>query len=360
MSTITELFASVWRNYATDGEPESGVHEPVKSAIRGVGAAIDAQKAEGVADLAAIKALTSRPALVFVKSLEGFFVWNAGSSTTPDDETVIQCTSGDAGRYLLWVPANPNPVPVLSGHIDGLTWSKNGSNTIDIAAGVAVATDGETVISYDGDTALDLATLFGDGGLLDTGTVANTNYELYILRNPGTEDVRPLAVVEGAAPTLPSGYTQYRKFGWVKRSAGSIVGFKTYLTAGGGIAFEWSSPTVDVSLADTLTTSRRTDAIKVPLAFSVFATINVEIYDPTTTLAVDIYCPDRSDMTVAISSGVAGSAPLSTLAIVTAGNSQVRTQQRVRTSAAGLIAAEANTTVNIYQVATIGFEWSRR
>lgn len=109
MSTITELFAAAFRNFITDGVSESGIHDPVKSDIRALGAAIDAQKAEGVADLAAIKALTSRPAVVFVKDLDAFYVWESGSSETPDDETVIECTSGTAGRYLVWVPVEPAP-----------------------------------------------------------------------------------------------------------------------------------------------------------------------------------------------------------------------------------------------------------
>jgi len=357
MSTITELFASIWRNYSTDGNPESGVHEPSKSEIRALGAAIDSQKAEGVADLAAIKALTSRPALVFVKTLEGFFIWNAGSTATPDDTTVIQCTTGTAGRYLLWVPSNPAPVPVLSGHIDGLTYAKNGSNTIDIAAGVAVANDGETVISYAGDTALDLATLFGYGGLLDTGSIANGTYDLYIIRNPGTDDVRPLAVVEGASPVWPSGYTQYRKFGWLKRVGGSLLGFTTYLTAGGGLNFLWSSPTIDINLASTLTSARRTDALKVPVGVPVRATINVGIQNSTTPTYVWICSPDQADL--APGATTSPTAPLMNVSYLTSSNN-FAVQLHVWTNASGQIAARASALTAQYAVATIGFEWSRR
>jgi len=353
MSTITELFASVWRNFTTDGVPESGVHEPVKSDIRSLGAAIDTQKAEAVADLAAIKALTSRPLLVFVKALDQFYVWNAGSTATPDDETVIECTSGTAGRYLLWVVSNPTPVPVLSGHIDGLTYAKNGANTIDIDAGVAVANDGETVMSYAGDTALDLSVLFDDDGLLDTGSIANGNYELYLVRNPGTEDVRPLAVVEGDAPTLPSGYTQYRKFGWLKRVGGSIVGFKTFVTAGGGLWLEWTTPTIDVDAS--LSTTRRTDAIKVPLEFPVFATVTVSAGDNSNNTLARVCCPDETD-----GAPSSTAAPLANLNSHSGAASIETKQLRVRTSATGTIAGRATASLATYKVATVGFEWSRR
>jgi hypothetical protein len=54
-----------------------------------------------VADLAALKALTTRPDVVTVKTGQaaGQWQWVSGSSTTADDALVVQCTSGAAGRY---------------------------------------------------------------------------------------------------------------------------------------------------------------------------------------------------------------------------------------------------------------------
>lgn len=56
---------------------------------------------QAVADLAALKALTTRPPVVIVKTGQaaGEWQWAAGSSTTADDALVVQCTSGTAGRY---------------------------------------------------------------------------------------------------------------------------------------------------------------------------------------------------------------------------------------------------------------------
>lgn len=53
-------------------------------------------------DLAAIKALTSRPNFVEVATglAAGTFYWAAGAVNTPDDVNVIQPTTGDAGRYI--------------------------------------------------------------------------------------------------------------------------------------------------------------------------------------------------------------------------------------------------------------------
>lgn len=58
-------------------------------------------KAETVADLAAFKALTSRPESVLVKtgSTAAAWQWELGSTTPADDTLVVECTSGEAGRY---------------------------------------------------------------------------------------------------------------------------------------------------------------------------------------------------------------------------------------------------------------------
>lgn len=55
-----------------------------------------------VEDLAALKALTSRPESVTVETgaAAGFWQWELGSVTATDDVDVVECTSGTAGRYL--------------------------------------------------------------------------------------------------------------------------------------------------------------------------------------------------------------------------------------------------------------------
>lgn len=101
MATITELAAQAWRDFEIDEVSDSGAHHPEKSAIREVMAAIDTQKVEAVADLAALKALTNRPSIVRVQTgrAKDAWRWDANSSTTADDALVVQCTSGASGRY---------------------------------------------------------------------------------------------------------------------------------------------------------------------------------------------------------------------------------------------------------------------
>ena len=150
---------------------------------------------------------------------------------------------------------------------------------------------------------------------------------------------------------MPTNYDFFRAIGWFKRVGGTIVAFDTYETEGGGLELLWDAVTTDISLASTLTTSRRTDAVKVPLNFSVEASLTVDLYDAAASVQCWVYCPDQSDQ--------AAASP--------AANFDGLTTKRaigplwVRTSATGTIAARANiATVDSYAVGTVGFRWARR
>lgn len=63
-----------------------------------------------ITTLAEVKALTSRPTQIrLTGSGGGVFVWYPGDSTTANDATVIQCTSGPSGRYKRFYSGSINP-----------------------------------------------------------------------------------------------------------------------------------------------------------------------------------------------------------------------------------------------------------
>jgi hypothetical protein len=148
--------------------------------------------------------------------------------------------------------------------------------------------------------------------------------------------------------------TSYRVIGWFKRTAGAIVAFHTYEIEGGGIEMKWDTPSLEVSVANTLTTARRTDALKVPLNFSVMAHVSAGITDGSS-IGARICCPDETDAAPTLST-----APLCNLVQQVAGTLSPM-ELKVRTSAAGLIAARASSsTMDLYVVQTDGFTWGRR
>lgn len=250
----------------------------------------------------------------------------------------------------------------LGGWINGLTYANNaGDATNDLDISVGSATDNGATPSARSLMILTALTKQSDAnwavgtnaGMLDTGAVGNSDYYLWIIQRPDTGVVDVLSSLSSTAPTMPTSYVFKRLFGWFKRTGGTIVAFTTYELSGGGIELLWTTPTLDVDLAATLTTARRTDALKVPLGFTTVAHVNVQskdVADPS----IYVYCPDAADQAPSNAA-----APLATSLFN--GLTTLEFNMRIRTSAAGLIAARGLTaTVDNYRVSTLGFQWARR
>lgn len=245
--------------------------------------------------------------------------------------------------------------------IQGLTYSNNGSdatNDIDIAVGGAM--DSTSVRMMVLGTALtkkiDAAWAVGNNqGGLDTGSASDTDYYIWLINRSDTDVTDVLFSTSATSPTMPSGYNYRRLIGWFKRASSANVAFKTYETAGGGLELRWTAPTLDINLADTLTTSRRTDAVKVPLDFSTTAIVRVSLVDVSDNILALVCCPDETDAAPS-----ATAAPLANLNSHSGASATEQKELRIRTSATGTIAARATATITTYAVSTVGFDWSRR
>jgi hypothetical protein len=228
-------------------------------------------------------------------------------------------------------------------------------NDLDIAAGGCMDATGAYWITTSALTKqLDVAWAVGNNaGGLDTGAIGNSDYYIWAIARSDTGVTDYLYSLSSTAPTMPANYDFKRLIGWFKRVGGTIVLFTTYEVEGGGLEFLWSSPTLDVNLATTLTTARRTDAVKVPLNFAVLAHLNVGATDGATT-GVYVYCPDQTDLAPSFTV-----TPLSSAVVQVAGSLSPMVM-RIRTSATGTIAARATQLVDLYVVTTMGFTWARR
>ncbi len=255
-------------------------------------------------------------------------------------------------------------VAAFGGYMQGLTYQPNvadATNDIDIAVGMAVSSD---TLQADRRTMVltsaltkqsDVAWSVGNGGLLDTGVIGNNGYYLWLIMRTDLTVVDAVCSLSSTSPTMPADYTFKRRIGWFLRSGGAIVAFTTYETFGGGLELLWSVPTLDINLAATLTTSRRTDAVKVPLNISTIAHLNIVLSDASANSRAWIYCPDHTD--TAPSDTVAPLANMTSVTTASVGASQ----RFIRTSATGTIAARGLlSTFDLYAVSTIGFTMSRR
>lgn len=257
-----------------------------------------------------------------------------------------------------FTPANVALSEMMKGWIAGLTYANgtDATNDIDIAAGWCMDATGVwqmevPALTKQSDAAWAVGTAAGG---LDTGAVGNSDYYIWAIARSDTGVIDALFSLSATAPTMPASYDYKRLIGWFKRSGGTIVAFKTYETAGGGLELKWNVPTLDVDLAATLTTSRRTDAAKVPLNFSTEALLRVAVFDATSVPYTNICCPDETDAAI---DGAA--APLQNFAATT--GFAASGDLRVRTSAAGLVAARSSiATVDTYRFVTLGFVMSRR
>lgn len=120
----------------------------------------------------------------------------------------------------------------LKGHIHGLTLSNNGSDTtndIDIAAGEAASTETNPVLMVLAAALtkrLDAAWAVGTGnGGLDTGSIANTTYHVWLIQRSDTGVVDALFSTSASSPTMPANYDRKRRIGSIIRSGGAIRAF---------------------------------------------------------------------------------------------------------------------------------------
>lgn len=121
---------------------------------------------------------------------------------------------------------------LLRGHLHGLTLSNNGTdatNDIDIALGTAASDDAIPTLMILASAItkrLDAGWAVGTNqGGLDTGSIANTTYHIFVIRRPDTGVVDVLFSTSAASPTMPANYTQKRRIGSIIRSGGAIRAF---------------------------------------------------------------------------------------------------------------------------------------
>lgn len=254
-------------------------------------------------------------------------------------------------------------VAALNKRVYGLTYDvgTDATNDININVGGAMDATGaywmtlSTALGKQSDVTWAVGGTTGTpAGWLDTGAVGNSDYYVWLIARSDTGVVDSLCSLSSTAPTMPTNYDFKALVGWFKRVGGTIVAFTTLETEGGGLEFRWTAPTLDINQANALTTSRRTDALKVPLNLMTKAHIRATVFDASTGFNAIIQDPAETDVAP---SGTA--APLTTFNAPA--NQRMMDDLWINTSAAGLVAARADlATVDLYAAVTLGFRWSRR
>lgn len=134
-----------------------------------------------------------------------------------------------------------------SGGFSNLNIAYTGAQTVSIGAdAVALFNSSGNMFGAASVSLTFTATSSGANGL-DTGSIANGNYFLFVIYNPTTGTVASLGSLSATAPTLPSGYTYKRRVGWFVYSSSTIINFQQHNFTG-----TWAASRIVINGASTL------------------------------------------------------------------------------------------------------------
>jgi hypothetical protein len=177
------------------------------------------------------------------------------------------------------------------GMLYGLTLSNNtgdATNDIDIAAGKCRdSADGMNMVLASALTKrLDAAWAVGTNqGGLDTGSIANTTYHVWLIKRSDTGVVDALFSASATAPTMPANYDYKRRIGSIVRAGAAIRAFYQ-----DGDTFYWTAQVTDLNGG--AATTGTAVPLTVPTGIKVEALMEAGITAPVGGGAIRIYDPD--------------------------------------------------------------------
>ncbi len=138
-------------------------------------------------------------------------------------------------------------IPIVEGPVfwvSGLRLARASDTTATVAAGYARDSQNQMTLSTSASVTINMATNGING--LDTGSfAASTSYAVYMVGDvQGRNDTGFVASTSATAPTLPAGYSNYVRIGWL-RSDGSthLLAFQQAGSAGTRI-YQWNAAIV--------------------------------------------------------------------------------------------------------------------
>jgi hypothetical protein len=213
----------------------------------------------------------------------------------------VTSIAGNTGAFTLG-PGLTNSVNKLladasyqEGYIGGLTLSTAGSSaTFGIAIGVATDSTNSALIKLSSAYTKTTSTWAAGTavGALDTGTIAvSTWYHVYLINGTSGTDI--LISLSVSAPTMPTGYTLFRRIGAMLTNGSS----QWVLFAQNGDEFIFSAPVIDINTA-TLTTTPTLFALSVPPGVQVNVLLRVQMFSATAGTLTLVHSPDEASTTI--------------------------------------------------------------
>lgn len=236
-----------------------------------------AETAPAVGDLIMLSDVSLTPDAGRKMTLENMFkVVNGLTADLQPDKTadylLTYDASGSAAKRVLM-----QQLPLPRSYLAGLGMANNsGDATNDIDFSVGEARDSTNVTNLVAATAmtkqLDVAWAAGSaaGGRMSAAGIANTTYHCYVIRkdSDGTCDFG--FDTSPTAPTMPSGYTYFRRIGSIIRSGGAIKAFTQT-----GDLVTWKVAAADVTSVVGSTANRTAVTVTAPPSTIVIGSIFV-------------------------------------------------------------------------------------
>lgn len=196
--------------------------------------------------------------------------------------TFIELPPGANGEVIIYDDTQPGGVKTDNletalprGYIDGLILSNSAgdpTNDIDISAGVCRDISNTYNLARTTTLMKKLDEAFSEGsgfGGLDTGSIANTTYHVFLIKRSDTGAVDALYSTSATAPSMPANYDSKRRIGSIVRTGGAIKAFVQ-----DGDDFMWKASVEDVN-ATNPGTSAVTRTLTVPTGIRVNALIAI-------------------------------------------------------------------------------------
>lgn len=180
-----------------------------------------------------VRILTFDGALILTHNASTLILPGAANILTAAGDTAVFVSEGGGWRCVSYTKASGSAITTPSqGFLFGLTLSNNSTdatNDIDISVGQAAADTSPYSVMVSSSILtkrLDAAWAVGSGnGGLDTGSIANTTYHIWLIQRSDTGVVDALFSTSATSPTMPTNYDRKRRIGSIIRESAAIVSF---------------------------------------------------------------------------------------------------------------------------------------
>jgi hypothetical protein len=235
--------------------------------------------------------------------------------------------------------ARTNISAILRGHLSGMALSTAGaSSSFQVAEGECADSTFSDIMANASSLQKNTAAwaVGVNGGALDTGSVSNTWYHVFVIKRPDTGVVDVLMSLSATAPTLPTNYTLFRRIGSLKVESSN---FRKFLQVGD--QFLW-----DVVVADVNTAVQGTTAISytlsTPTGVKTMALVRCFMIHASAGNVVLVSSLDESNQAAAGGNfnvggtQVASGLPATTFQVLTDTSSQVRARANAASTTLGI------------------------